>query len=247
MFCQKCGQAVAEGAYFCAKCGADISTSGTASPGAVPARVPPVPVGPQKTSGLAVASLICGIFFFLIFPAILAIVFGHISLSQIKQSAGRLTGRGLAIAGLVLGYLEIAMIPFTLIIAAIAIPNLLRARMAANESSAIGSIRTLETAEVAYVTNHPDKGYTCTFDDLRESGVTAELAAGSKNGYVFELLSCSAENSGGPNTKFQVIAYPIKMGASGQRAFCSDESMVIRYDRSGSGQSCLESGTEVGK
>ena len=53
-------------------------------------------------------------------------------------------GDGMAIAGLVLGYIGFAAIPFILIIAAIAIPNLLRARMAANEASAVGSLRTIE-------------------------------------------------------------------------------------------------------
>jgi type II secretory pathway pseudopilin PulG len=243
MFCQKCGQAVAEGAYFCPKCGSNVG-AGT-NPGFSPTA--PVPANQQKTSGLAIASLICGILFPFFIPAILAIIFGHISLSQIKQSAGRLTGRGLAIAGLVLGYMEIALMPIMLIIAAIAIPNLLRAKMAANESSAMGSIRTLNTAEVAYVTEHPDRGYTCTLSDLREAGITDALATGSKSGYVFELLSCSAETPGGANPKFQVIAYPLKKGGTGQRAFCSDESLVIRYDRSGSGQGCLENGTEIGK
>jgi hypothetical protein len=96
---------------------------------------------------------------FSFFPfSIVAVVFGHVSLSQIKESAGRLGGQGLAIAGLVLGYLGIAMIPLVLIIAAIAIPNLLRARMAANESSAAYSLRTINTAQVTY---------QATFEELR--------------------------------------------------------------------------------
>jgi hypothetical protein len=60
---------------------------------------------------MAIASLVFGIFFIFFPLSIPAIVFGHIALSQIKRSAGRLGGRGLAIAGLVMGYLGIAMIP----------------------------------------------------------------------------------------------------------------------------------------
>src|ERR1700751_2360808 len=52
------------------------------------------------------------------------------------KALGRLTGRGMAMAGLILGYIGVAMIPFILIVAAIAIPNLLRARMAANQAGA---------------------------------------------------------------------------------------------------------------
>ena len=89
----------------------------------------------METSVKAILSLVCGLLFFIPFLFIAAIVFGHLALSEIRKSAGRLKGEGIAIAGLVLGYIEIAGIPFLLIIAAIAIPNLLRARMAANESS----------------------------------------------------------------------------------------------------------------
>jgi hypothetical protein len=143
--------------HECGLCGVPPQTS-TGVPG---------PVVAEKTSGLATASLIFGIpFLFFPFP-IVAVVFGHVSLSQIKKSAGRLGGKGLAIAGLVLGYLGIAMIPLTLIIAAIAIPNLLRARMAANESSALYSLRTINTAQVSYQANFGQKiGYAPDLQSL---------------------------------------------------------------------------------
>ncbi len=99
---------------------------------------------------MAIASLVFGLMF-LFFPlSIVAIVFGHISLSQIKKSAGRLGGKGLAIAGLVLGYFGIAVIPLVLIIAAIAIPNLLRARIAANEAATVDAVRRISAAQVSY-------------------------------------------------------------------------------------------------
>ncbi|MGC1167958.1 MAG: DUF4190 domain-containing protein, partial [Candidatus Acidiferrales bacterium] len=72
------------------------------------------------TSGKAIASLICGIFTLFLPASIAAIILGHLSLSEIRKSAGRLGGRGVASAGLVLGYAGIALIPFILIIAAIA-------------------------------------------------------------------------------------------------------------------------------
>jgi len=192
---------------------------------------------------LAIASLITSLLPFFLITPIVAVVLGHISLSQIKRSAGRLKGSGLAIAGLVLGYLS--FLPIILIVAAIVIPNLLRARIAANESSAMASVRTLNTAEATYALAHPEKGFTCALSDLKDAGVDQGLAGGSRTGYVFELIECKAETPGGPNTQYQVIAYPVTNNSTGIRSFCSDQTDVIRYDRSGSGQNCLDNGTSM--
>jgi Domain of unknown function (DUF4190)/Domain of unknown function (DUF1707) len=81
---------------------ADV-TPPPAAPPAAPA--PPVFVRPTPTNGLAVASLICGAVWLGWIGSALAIVFGHVALSQIARSGGRERGRGAAIAGLVLGYL----------------------------------------------------------------------------------------------------------------------------------------------
>ena len=152
MVCSRCGQTAPDGATFCSTCGQPSPATNVGFAGLPPQTSTgvPGPVVAEKTSGLAIASLIFGIPFPFFPFSIVAVVFGHVSLSQIKKSAGRLGGKGLAIAGLVLGYLGIAMIPLILIIAAIAIPNLLRARMAANESSAVYSLRTINTAQVTY-------------------------------------------------------------------------------------------------
>jgi type IV pilus assembly protein PilA len=172
-----------------------------------------------------------------------AIILGHLSLSEIKKSGGRLGGRGLAIAGLVLGYAGIAFIPMILIIAAITIPNLLHARIAANEASAVSSLRILGTAELSYAASHPEAGFTCSLTDLsRDNLISGDLASGRKTGYTFELANCSAEPPGAMNTKFRVVAYPQRSNQSGRRAFCSDESQVIKVDEGGSAQRCLEDG-----
>jgi type IV pilus assembly protein PilA len=247
VFCQKCGHALAEGAYFCPTCGADNSAGAVASssPGAAS---PPDPtfIGPQQTSGMAIGSLVCGLLPFFLVTPIIAVVLGHVSLSQIKKSAGRLKGKGMAIAGLVLGYATIAMIPLILIIAAIAIPNLLRARIAANEASAAASVRTLNTAELTYATDHPEKGFTCSLGELQADGIIDQkLASGTRSGYVFEVIECKAETPDGANTQYQVIAYPINKNQTGRRAFCSDQSNVIRASDSGSGQACLDGGSPL--
>ena len=89
-----------------------------------------------KTSGLAIASLVLGLCSLLcgVFTSIPAVICGHISLSRIKESAGALTGRGMAIAGLVIGYIFIAVMVVALL-AAIAIPSLMRARKTAQASA----------------------------------------------------------------------------------------------------------------
>src|ERR1700745_1176709 len=99
------------------------------------------------------------------------------------------------------------VVAIILIIAAIAIPNLLRSRIAANESSAVGSIRTLNTAEVTYASTYPDVGFTCTLSHLgptsssgsatsTSSGmIDAVLSSGTKSGYTFVLTTCSAAAS----------------------------------------------------
>jgi len=241
-FCAACGNSLAEGERFCRVCGRDSAQGG--APVASTSYATPVPTALGATSGKAIVSLICGLLFFFFPASIVAIILGHLSLSDIKKSGGRLEGRGMAIAGLVLGYAGVAFIPMVLIIAAIAIPNLLHARIAANEASAVSNIRVLMTAEAGYAANHADAGFTCSLADLaRDQLIEADLASGSKRGYRFELANCAADPAVGANTKFQVAAYPQSPNQSGRRAFCSDESQVIKVDEGGSAQNCLENGT----
>jgi len=131
------------------------------------------------------------------------------------------------------------VVAIILIIAAIAIPNLLRSRIAANESSAVGSIRTINTAEVTYATTYPNVGFTCTLGALGGTGTAATsgnallidnvLALGSKSGYDFTLDTCT----GTPIVIYQSHGLPTVVGQTGQRAFCSDQSGVIRFDATG--------------
>src|SRR3954471_20371380 len=179
-FCAACGNSLAPDDKFCRVCGRATGQAAPAHPGMAPL----APGASAQTSGKAIASLVCGVLFFVPMAFIAAIVFGHLALSEIRKGAGRLKGEGMAVAGLVLGYIWIAGIPIFLIIAAIAIPNVLRARMAANESAAAASLRIIETAEVTYSTNHADRGYTCYLGDLsREQLINNELASGKKFGY----------------------------------------------------------------
>lgn len=241
MFCSGCGNNLTADDRFCRVCGKEAPVS--VAPATAVARAPGTP---SPTSGKAIASLACGVFIFAFPLSILAIILGHLSLSEIRKSAGRLKGEGVALAGLVLGYLGVAGIPVILIIAAIAIPNLLRARTAANESSAVSSVRTLAIAETSYAGSHAEAGYTCALSDLAQAGLIDErLASGQRYGYSFELLGCNTDAEGGPNGHFRVVAYPVTPNTTGRRAFCADESGVVKTDEKGSPQDCMSGGTTL--
>jgi len=134
------------------------------------------------------------------------------------------------------------VVAIILIIAAIAIPNLLRSRMAANEASAVGSVRTINTAEITYASSYPDCGFT-TLGNLGGSGGTATgaglidsvLASGTKSGYSFVATASSGSGTCGsgslPNQFFTVTGDPTSP-QTGQRHFFSDQSAIIRYNSS---------------
>ena len=147
------------------------------------------------------------------------------------------------------------VVAIILIIAAIAIPNLLRSRIAANEASAVGSLRTLNTSEITYNTTYPSVGFTCTLGNLGPpaSGASASstaaglidsnLAGGNKSGFTFTFGTCNTANS--ITIDYQTKADPQTPGTTGNRAFCSDVSGVIRYDLTPSGAACLTGGTPL--
>jgi peptidyl-prolyl cis-trans isomerase D len=108
--CPSCAQENQDDAGLCGHCGSNLSL--TAPPG--------LPIQPEN-SGKAIASLILGLFFFLLPASILAIIFGHLSYSEIKRSAGRLKGKGMAMAGLILGHCGVALIPLVIILSMVAV------------------------------------------------------------------------------------------------------------------------------
>jgi type IV pilus assembly protein PilA len=242
MLCSGCGNNVRVGERFCRACGKDVS----AASGPVPTLGPSAEgtIFPARTSGKAIASLVCGLLF--VFPlSILAIVLGHLAVSEIRRSAGRLKGEGMAIAGLVLGYVGLSAIPVILIIAAIAIPNLLRARIAANEDLAMRSVRILVTSEISYSSSRPETGYTCSLTDLADAGlIDKRLASGRAYGYVFELSNCQAAESGA-NVEYRVVAYPAAREQTGSRSFCSDQTAAVKVDITGSREHCMVDGSAL--
>ena len=142
------------------------------------------------------------------------------------------------------------VVAIILIIAAIAIPNLLRSRMAANEASAVGSLRTINTAEVTYQTTYPNVGFAANIGAL--GGAAGTCAAGTaatstaacliddvlsittvKSGYNF--AAPGVVGGGGLINTYTATAVPTVLGTSGQRAFFTNQSGVIRFDATGAG------------
>ena len=134
------------------------------------------------------------------------------------------------------------VVAIILIIAAIAIPNLLRARMAANESSAVASIRTINTAQVTYNSAYPTVGYSANLVSLGgAAGVAcvpssttaclidsvlagASTVAKAKSGYVFTVA--------GTLTSYWAGTAPAS-AQTGIRGFCAVEDAVVRVDPAG--------------
>jgi type II secretory pathway pseudopilin PulG len=287
MFCFKCGASMPEDATVCPQCAAPVqavptpppqqpSTPNPAStsawlnvppaPSQYSAQYPPQtqsyrPYQPAQTDGGAIASMVLGIASFALclsfFTGIPAVIVGHISRSKIKKSGGRLKGDGMALAGLILGYISLLFIP---IILAIAIPNLLRARVSANEAAAASTVRVITTAQISYSTAYPEQGYARDLATLggncaSGSGATAEHAclvdsqlgqANCTSGawcqrgqYKFTISSNCAparfgeQQQGTENacSEYVIAATPINSNV-GRRSYCSVSDAVIR-SRSG--------------
>ena len=250
-FCAGCGHSLSLEDRFCKTCGRDSSTTPSA-----PAVDPAVAFGlPPETSGKAIFSLICGILFFLPPIPVGAVIFGHLSLSEMRRSRGRLGGRGLAITGLVLGYIGLAftvyLIVFTVTSTRKAMRTMARASQVsvvatAGQTSVVSAVRTLNTAEIAYAAAHPSTGYTCSLSDLTDAwGINPSLAHGRQSGYAFELKGCSAARADGPIVKYQLVAYPNVASKKGQPAYCSNQTDVIKVARNGSAQECLLKGVDL--
>ena len=131
------------------------------------------------------------------------------------------------------------VVAIILIIAAIAIPNLLRSRIAANQASAVGSLRTIQTAEITYSTTF-NSGYSSTLAYLgppssgtnvtsSASGlIDSVLSAGTKSGYSFTYTAGAADAAGKIDT-FTITATPIS-SSTGTNAYYTDQSGVIRQN-----------------
>lgn len=131
------------------------------------------------------------------------------------------------------------VVAIILIIAAIAIPNLLRARIAANESSAAASVRTIVTAQLAYQNSYqifaaslpalgPASTATCTSPTssnacILDYQLSNSSATNPKSGYYFAATNPAP-------TQFFIEGHPATAGTSGVKGFCATEDNAVRYN-----------------
>ena len=135
------------------------------------------------------------------------------------------------------------VVAIILVIAAIAIPSLLRAKISADESSAAASIRQISTAQISYAASFPLVGYSANLASLGPGNSSCSggpttvnaciidnvLASGSKSGYQF-LSVGSGGGGGNPNTDFVSSSAPLSPNVSGVRDFCMITDGVLRTD-----------------
>ena len=145
------------------------------------------------------------------------------------------------------------------IIAAIAIPGLLRARMSGNEASAIGSLRAVNSAESTYASSCAGGGYAVTLGDLGKTppssssafispdmGSVAAATSVVKSGYTVSLamevganaavtpaISTCNTSSAAAASSYWAGAIPVTLGSTGQRSFATDTRGTIFYDNTG--------------
>ena len=115
----------------------------------------------------------------------------------------------------------------------------------------LAAMRTILTAEIAYASSYPAVGFTCTLSSLDGFGggepnehqamlINSGLASGKRYGFVFTLSGCG----GAPASRFQLTAAP-SGNSYGRKAYCADQSGVIRSSSDGNPATCLASGTPV--
>jgi type IV pilus assembly protein PilA len=141
------------------------------------------------------------------------------------------------------------VVAIILIIAAIAIPNLLRARMSANDSGAASTIRTINTSEVTYTTSYPTVGFAQTLTALGPNGINCAITSPTatsaclidgvvgctanangpcpKSGYNFYMTG-TAPAAGQPASDYETDAGPIGWQTTGTKNWCSGPDAVVR-------------------
>jgi branched-subunit amino acid transport protein len=167
----------------------------------------------------------------LLIGSVIGIILGVRAVLKANREPYVYGGKGVAIGGIVANSFAILTIVPVALIAAIAIPNLLMARMAANEASAIRHLRTLADAEATYQATLGAGNYG-SMQELIAAGTIAANSA-SKNGYQFKVrlldLKGNAALAGASDAiRFEVVATPDSYGSTGRRSFYVSEQFVIR-------------------
>jgi Domain of unknown function (DUF4190) len=201
--------------------------------------------------GYAIASLVLGILSLptaglLLVGAVVAVVLGVIGLVKADREPDEYGGKGIAITGIVLAALSIVLLPVVGIVAAIAIPSLLRARISANEAAALADVRQLVAAERQYQqgnagyfdtpsclaapdTCNPRMGRTALLDGTLDSSDT-------RHGYRRRFYPGPAAGAARPPeasrsslSAYAFVAFPAVPERTGVRSFCGDSRGSLCY------------------
>jgi type II secretory pathway pseudopilin PulG len=201
-----------------------------------------------EKKGMAIFSLVLGVLGFFTFGvvgvgAIVGIILAVVAMRKVREEPWQYGGRTLAIAGLALNITALAtMVPIA-IIAAIAIPNLLASRIAANEGAAVRALNTIASAEMVYQST-AGQGRYGSLQELESQGlIDSALASGTKSGYRFtvEVVDSRGEDlSSVSRPGFAVVGVPVDYRSSGRRSFYIDETAVLRGGDNHGGPSTAE-------
>ena len=189
----------------------------------------PPPSTDAKSSGLAIASLVLGVISFFTLGlfgvgAIAGLVMGIVAMRRIRRNPSLYGGEGFAVAGIVMGCISVLTFGFVAMIAAIAIPNLLASRRAANEAMMINKLRQISSAQATYASTAGFGKYG-TLEQLVESGLLDKSLSRGGPLYGYRLEIRVSGNS------FEAVATPVSYGQStspGRRSFYVSSDGVIR-------------------
>ena len=141
----------------------------------------------------------------------------------------------------------IIVVAIILIIAAIAIPSFLHARISANEASAVDSLRNIDTCQVSYASTYPTLGFAPDLNTLGPGATPTSTSTSANANLLDNVLGCPAgvgtapcQKSGYnfnitagaqiPISTYAANANPLALGTTGSRFFYSDNSAVLRYN-----------------
>jgi hypothetical protein len=219
--CSNCGTELAPKAAYCSQCGSSVKTDAS-----YPAEARPK--APAQTDVRALISFGLGLLAMMplsVFAGIPAIVFGHVARSAIRRRQDSRRGAGLALAGLVLGYVSLAALPVVVVIYR-AIPRVYRARIAGNQTSALNTLRTINTAAATYQVEN--KLYPESLETLGQASLTpldaGLTSSGIQDGYRFTYKPSTSRNS------YILRADPVSL-VNGELHFYSDATGVVRSEK----------------